>query len=75
MAVENLWHNEGAYALAIQYGNYRAAAREAVNALRRIRKTTGEGTYESRRWELLLWGALKYRHPHQTRPKPRGTKR
>lgn len=66
--IDNLWHNEGAYALFIQYENYRAAAREAINAIRRLRRTTGNER-EIARWELLLWGALKYRHPNDSQEK------
>jgi hypothetical protein len=53
--VENLNHNDGVYALAIQFGDYRAAARLAIRALRR-------GTLERELWTMRLRQSLARRH-------------
>jgi hypothetical protein len=53
--VENLNHNDGVYALAVQLGDYRAAARLAIRALRR-------GTLERELWTLRLRQSLARRH-------------
>jgi hypothetical protein len=53
MAAENLEHNEGVYALAIQLGDYRRACWVALRSLRHIGKTD--------LWTMRLNGALKRR--------------
>jgi hypothetical protein len=53
--VENLHHNDGVYALALQFSDYRAAARWAIRALRR-------GTVERELWAMRLRGSLARRH-------------
>lgn len=52
--VENVMHNDGAYALALQFGDYRRAARHAIHALRHAR--------ERELWLLRLRGCLSRRH-------------
>jgi len=54
MAPENLDHNEGIYALAIQFGDYRAACWQALRAIRRAGRTD--------LWTLRLRGCLERRH-------------
>jgi hypothetical protein len=53
--VENLNHNAGVYALALQFGDYRTAARWAIRALRR-------GTVERELWAMRLRGSLARCH-------------
>jgi hypothetical protein len=53
--VENLNHVDGCYALALQFGDYRAAAWQAIRALRR-------GTVERELWTMRLRGGLARRH-------------
>lgn len=52
--VENVMHNDGAYALALQFGDYRRAARHAIHALRH--------STERELWLLRLRGCLSRRH-------------
>ena len=54
MSAENLDHNEGIYALALQLGDYRAAAHQAIRAIRRAGKTD--------LWTMRLRGCLERRH-------------
>ncbi|HEV8420809.1 MAG TPA: hypothetical protein VGR13_05590 [Actinomycetota bacterium] len=78
--VENLNHVDGCYALAIQLEDYRAAAWQAIRALRR-------GTVESELWTMRLRQSLARRHqrgsaqyglvrsgPHEA-PGPESTRR
>jgi len=53
MAAENLDHNEGMYAIAIQLEDYRAAAWQALRAIRRAGKTE--------LWTMRLRGSLERR--------------
>jgi hypothetical protein len=53
--VENLNHIDGCYALALQFGDYRAAAWQAIRALRR-------GTVERELWTMRLRQSLARRH-------------
>ena len=53
--VENLNHVDGCYALALQFGDYRAAAWQAIRALRR-------GTVERELWTMRLRESLARRH-------------
>jgi hypothetical protein len=53
--VENLNHVDGCYALALQFGDYRAAAWQAIRALRR-------GTVERELWTMRLRGSLARRY-------------
>jgi hypothetical protein len=53
--VENLNHVDGVYALALQFGDYRAAAWQAIRALRR-------GTVERELWTMRLRQSLARRH-------------
>jgi hypothetical protein len=53
--VENLNHVDGVYALAIQFGDYRLAAWQAIRALRR-------GTVERELWAMRLRQSLARRH-------------
>jgi len=54
MAAECLEHNEGIYALALERGDYRAAAWQAIRAIRRAGRTD--------LWTLRLRGCLARRH-------------
>lgn len=53
--VENINHVDGVYALALQLGDYRAAAWQAIRALRR-------GTVERELWTMRLQQSLARRH-------------
>jgi hypothetical protein len=55
--VENLNHNDGVYALAVQLGDYRTASRVAIRALRR-------GAVPRDLWNLRLRQSLARRHQH-----------
>jgi len=54
MAAENPSHNEFYYALALQQGDYRAAAWQAIRAIRRAGRTD--------LWTMRLRGCLARRH-------------
>ena len=48
-------HNDGAYALFLQYGRYRDALREAIRGYRRD---------PTEIWRLRVWGCFKRRNEH-----------
>ena len=56
MTVENLDHNDGIYSLALQFGDYRAACRQAIRAIRRAGRTEI--------WMLRLQGSFRRRNGH-----------
>jgi len=49
------WHNREAYALALEVGDYMAAAREAAAALRRV----GGPSIDGELWRMRLAGCLR----------------
>lgn len=63
MSCLELHHNTGQYALALQFGNYRAAARICIVALRRYGKNKdGEWGLVSQEWIFRLNHCLALRH-------------
>jgi len=59
MPAEHLHQNEGVYALALQFGDYRGACRQAIRAIRRAGHTDI--------WVLRLRGSFARRNGRAAR--------
>lgn len=62
MTCLELHHNTGQYALALQFGDYRAAVRVCLAALRRIRSDFGLHHVLEEEWRFRLVMCMRYRH-------------
>lgn len=64
--IAGAWTNKTAYQLAIEVGDYRAAARESIWALRRLGQSgTESGGVVAAQWQVRLRGCLRSRHRHK----------
>lgn len=62
VTISDLHHNEAVYAIAIEHGDYRRAARIALRGVRRAKTCATQDKGSQKTWEMRLNACLKRRH-------------